>query len=298
MSLRFAGGWVHHFGANLVSAFPPDLGARFRYYERLRPQPSFAAIVERVLASDPDFRAHEVGAMVRIVTTEGEYGSWVSISGTRDGHAAMRFVGAAFMGEFATALDVVALIPEHFANVEALALELVRSQRFEMTQRPRQFFYVPPPGWHGLPAGLIANWYPLDFPANLTNIVVPPASIVEGDDAGAIEAMIAELDAGLAVEDHARSEFAAASGATGAYAQVRGKRGGRPESMYRELAVFVVDRRAYRMRFETANAAKLVELREVFRAVAGSFRPLPARDELQSGRAFSARLDLFDHWAS
>lgn len=295
MSLRFAAGWVQHFGANLVSAFPPELGARFRYYERFRPQPSFATIVDRVLASDPDFRAHEVGAMVRVVTAEGEYGSWVPITGTRDGHAAMRYVGAVFMGEFATALDVVALIPEHFATVEALALELVRAQRFEMTQRPRQFFYVPPPGWHGLPSGLIANWYPLDFPANLTNIVVPPANVVEGD---AVEVMIAELDAGLTVEDSGRSEFAAASGATGTYAQVRGKRAGRAESIYRELAVFVVDRRVYRMRFETANAARLVELREVFRAVAGSFRPLPARDELQSGRAFSARLDLFDHWAS
>ena len=195
-----------------------------------------------------------------------------------------------------TVIFAIALIPEHFAAVEALALELVRAQRFEMTARPRQFFYVPPPGWHGLPSGLIANWYPIDFPANLTNIVVPPATIIEGDARAASEALLAELDAGLTVEDSARSELVAASRVTGTYAQLRGKREDR--TIYRELAVFVVERSAYRMRLETANAAQLVELREVFRAVAGSFRPLPTRDEVQSGRAFSARLDLFDHWAS
>jgi len=296
MSLRFASGWVQHFGANLVSAFPPELGARFRYYERLRPQASLSAIVDRVLASDPDFRAHELGEMVRVVTSEGEYGGWVAIAGTRDGGPARRYVGAVFMGEFATALDVIALIPEHFAAVEALALELLRGQRFEMTKRPRQFFYVPPPGWHALPSGLIANWYPLDFPANLTNIVVPPATVVEGETGAAREAMLGELDAGLAVEDHVRSELIAECGVTGTAARVRGKRGDR--TLYRDLAVFVVENYAYRMRFETANADQLGELREVFRAVATSFRPLPTRDELQSGRAFSARLDLFDHWAS
>ncbi len=91
--LQFPSDWVQQFGANLITAYPEAGGGRFRYYERLRPQPSFSAIVNRMLASDPDFKVHQVGEMLRIVTAEGEYGAWVKIEGWREGTRARRYIG-------------------------------------------------------------------------------------------------------------------------------------------------------------------------------------------------------------
>lgn len=296
--LQFPSEWVQQFGVNLVTAFPPDLGARFRYHERLRPQPSFSAIVQRFLASDPEFRPHAVGEMIRIVTGESEYGAWVAIDGRREGSRAMRYIGAVFMDEFATALDVIAIIPKHFAQVEQLSLQMLRSETLQMTRRPRPFFYVPPVGWQAIPSGTTANWYPPDFPNNLSNIVVPPASLVDGETERAIESAFAQLGAGLTVESEHRDEFRSSTDVAGKYLRLHGGRAGRAEPIYRELVMYVVAPYAYRIRLETTNAAQLLELREVFRGVAGSFRPLPAPEESRIGRAFAAPSNLFDHWAS
>ena len=67
MTLRFPSDWVQHFGMDVATAYPPALGARFRYYERLRPQRSFSRIVDDLLATDPEFRVHRVGEIFRQV---------------------------------------------------------------------------------------------------------------------------------------------------------------------------------------------------------------------------------------
>lgn len=296
--IEFPPEWIQQFGVNLVTAFPPEMGARFRYHERLRPRPSFSTILERLLSVDPDFKVHQVGDMVRTVTAEGEYGAWVRLDGRRDGGQAVRFVGAVFMEDFATVLDCIAILPKYFAQLEQLSLKILRTDAFQMSKRPRPFFYVPPVGWHGIPSGTTANWYPLDFPKNLSNIVVPPATFLETDAESAIEAAFAQLGAGLTVESSSRAQVTSASGVPGTYLRLHGQRAGRAEPLYRELAIFVVGFNAYRMRLETTMSSQLLELRELFRGVSGSFRPVPAGDELLLGRAFAAPSNLFDHWAS
>lgn len=296
--VAFPSEWIQHFGVHLATAYPPDLGARFRYYERLRPQLGFTAIVHQILTGDPDFKVHHIGEMTRIVTGEGEYGAWVRIDGQREGTHAVHFVGAVFMDDFATVLDCIAILPRSFAAVELLSMELLRSEALHMPRRPRRFFYVPPVGWQAISSGLTANWYPLDFPANLSTIVVPPASFLDGEPQRAIESALAQADAGLTVESVARDEITTASGVKGACVRVQGHRAGNPEPIYRELAMFVVAPYTYRMRLETSNAGRLLELREVFRGVAGSLRPLPTAEEARLGRAFAARSDLFEHWAT
>jgi hypothetical protein len=292
--ILFPGEWRQTFGVNLTSAVAPELGARFRYHERIRPQPSFSKIVARALASDPEFRPRELGEVVRVVTVEGEYGAWVVVTGQREGLPAMRYIGSAFLDDFATVLDVIAIIPKHFARVERLARQLVRSQRFAMARRPRRFFYVPPVGWHGISSGLTANWYPLDFPQNLTNIVVPPAH--QGERLDSIDEMLVAAEPGFTIESSARDTLTAASGHRGAVLHVTGRRAGRDEPIHRDVAMFVVPPHVYRMRLETTNARALLQLREIFYGVAGSFQPLPGNDETRSGQAF-ARVDAFDHWA-
>lgn len=296
--VRFPDEWIQHVGANLATAYPPELGARFRCYRRVQPQPSFATIVDQTLSGDPAFEVHEVGAMNRIVTREGEYGAWVRIDGQRDGARAVHFVGAVFMDDFATVLDCIAVISSTFAAVETLSIELLRSAALHMSERPRRFFYVPPVGWQSIPSGLTANWYPLDFPANLSTIVVPPALVVDITPQQALEAALATTGAGLTVSSVASEELTSASGIQGVCVRVHGHRAGNPQPIDRELAMFIVGRHAYRMRLETSNAPLLLDLREVFLAVVGSFQPLPPAEEARIGRAFADRSVLFDHWAT
>jgi hypothetical protein len=167
-----------------------------------------------------------------------------------------------------------------------------------MSHRPRQYFYVPPANWQAVPSGLVANWYPLDFPNNLATIVVFPASFVTGEPSIVVEDTLAGAGAGLEVEASARDEVTSASGVKGAHVRLTGRRAGRAEPIHRDMMIYVVAPYAYRMRLETTNSARLIELREIFHGVAGSFRPLPTSEESRVGRAFAARSVAFDHWAS
>lgn len=251
-----------------------------------------------MLASDPEFVVHQVGDMVRLVTVEGEYGAWVRIDGLREGSRAMRYIGAVFMDDFATALDCVVLIPARFPEFEAWSLELLHSETFGVSRRPRRFFYVPPVGWQGIPSGLVANFYPMDFPKNRTNLVVQPAMFLEADEESAVAAIQSQLGAGLVIEKSVREEISSSAGVKGSYLRLQGHRQGRTELLYRELALFVVHQHAYHMRLETASTDQLLEMRAVFRGVVGSFKALPAPDERRLGRAFARVPNALTHWAS
>jgi hypothetical protein len=296
--LQFPSAWIAHYGANILTAYPPDIGARFRFHERVTPQPSLAAIASRTLDSDSLFLVQSFGDMTRIVTHEGEYGAWVGLGGTREGSRARMLVGAVFLDEFATVLVGLALIPEYFDEVQNHFVEMLRTQQHDYTHRPRRFFYQPPPGWHGLPSGTTANWYPLDFPKNLTNIVVPPASRVEGDGTREIETAIAHCEVGLSIDATTRAEIVSVGGVRGTLARVLGKRAGRAEPIHRELAAFVTGGHLYRMRLETTNATRALEIQDIFRAVARSFRPLPTLEERRTGQPFAAPSSAFEHWVS
>jgi hypothetical protein len=294
--LRVPAEWETRYGANLVILRHPTLSARISYQERLHPQPSFSSIIERVLDADPEFRAQQFGTPQRVVTLEGEYGAWISIRGQRRDARAMRCVGEVLMGEFATVLDALALVPEHFATVEAVSRELLLTQTFDMGRRPRQFFYEPPVGWHGLPAGMTANWYPLDFPRNRSIIVVPPAHHRDGDAASELERTAESLGVGLVIDELVRAPLHSRSGYDGTNVQLRGHVEGRAAPIHRELAGFVVGARVYYARLETTMTAQLEPLRAILRDLATSFHPLPSHYETQSGSVFVKPLDLFDHW--
>lgn len=296
---EFPSDWVQQFGVNLVTAYPPGGGGRFRYFERLRPQPSFSAIVSQILASDPDFKVHAVGETLRMVTLEGEYGAWVKLEGLREGAKARRYLGALFLGDFAAALDCIVIVPDLFAEFERRSLELLRSETFHLGKRPRQYFYAPPVGWHGIPSGLVANFYPPDFPSNRTNISMLPATFLDADEELAVRSAFSAVGAGLSVENSARDELTSASGVRGHCLRLHGRRGPGQELIHREFAMFLVPPYVYRMRLETSSTAQIPELSEVFQRVVSSFQPLPAADELRLGRAFvRSSVDLLDHWVS
>lgn len=296
--VRFPSEWRSAFGVDLVTAFPADLGARFRWYERLIPQPSFSSVVERMIATDPDFRVHRIGDTVRAVTHEGEYAAWVSIDGRRQGTEAVRYIGAVFLEHFASALDCVAILPAHFDHLRQVSFDLLRTAEYQLTARPRPFYYLPPKDWQALPGGATATWYPPDFPANLSNIAIPHALKLEGSADAAIEKAFIELGAGLTIDQQQRGEVRTTTDHTGTLLQVLGHRAGRPEPVIRELAILVVGDRVYRARLETVRADLLATLREQFQHVVASIRPLPTAEEARLGYAFSNRSTEFDHWVS
>ena len=211
--LRLPVGADARHGANLVVVRRTDLSATVRYHERLQPQPTFSSIIGLVLDADRGFLSQHFGPSSRVTTREGEYGVWIAVHGRYRGGPASRWIGAVMVGEFATALEVLGLAPEHFATVEALGRDLMHTQTFDMGQRPRQFFYKPPLGWHGLLSGMTANWYSLEFPRDRSIIVVPPARHIEGDPGEELEATVASLEAGLSVDDVVRERVRARCGA-------------------------------------------------------------------------------------
>lgn len=295
--LKFPAEWRQQFGVQLVTAYPPGGGGRFRYFDRLRPQPSFSSVLDMILATDGAFVVHEVGEPQRIVTDEGEYGAWVQVTGRREGSRAVRYIGAVFLGEFAAALDCIVLVPSRFAEFERLSRALLHGASFGMQRRPRLFYYQPPPGWQGIPSGLVANYYPSDFPRNLSSIVVPPATEVEPASEAIVAAARAELCAGLSVESERQEALSCDAGPSGLYLSVVGRRTGRPERIYRELGLFIVEPYAYRLRLETSVENRLSELRADFRAVLASFRPLPSPVERRMGVAFAEPSPFFEQWA-
>jgi hypothetical protein len=295
--IDFPKDWIQHFGVDLVTATPPDGGGRFRYFLRLRPQGPFSAIVRRVLATDPAFRVQHVGPMAKVVTAEGEYGAWVRVEGTRAGARALRTVGAVFLGDFATALDTLMLVPARFAELERRSLALLHGQRHGLAWRPRQFYFVPPAGWQGVPCGLTASYYPPDFPKNRSVLIVPPAVPLDGSPESAAADALAVASAGLTVERSTRRALASATGLAGTLFAVRGRRPGRLERVHRRVALFVAAPWVYRLQVETLAAPRLRELRALFLDVVASFRPLPDVDERRGGRAFThAPAELFDGW--
>lgn len=285
--ISFPARWAQHVGENLLTAYPAQGGGRFRYFERWRPVTDFAAIVERLLSGDPSFRSSSMSEMVPIVTREGEYGSWIAISGTREYSPARRYVGAVFLDEFVAVLDTLAVVPAQFEELARLSETFIRSACFRLGQRPRQFLYRPPPGWQALPSGLVANWYPQNFPANRTNIVVSPALPTQQ----ALDEIVAEYQASYGEElEQLQIEnrpITSASGSTGRALSVSGRRSDRPESVQREVVLFVIEGYLYLMRMESFSASEAPSMRRVFRDLVLSFRPLPSAHERRCGVAFS-----------
>ncbi len=293
--VRFPSEWRHAHGVDLVTTFPPDLGARFRWFERVSPQPTFAGVIARTLASDPDFRAHSVDQMVRVVTLEGEYAAWAVLQGRRQGREAERSIGAVFLDHFAGVLDCIAVMPHHFAKLRWYSFELLRGATFGLSARPRPFYYEPPSGWQAVPSGATATWYPPDFPNNRTNLAIPHASPFEGSAEKARQDAVAALAVGIEVGGADEAAITTPNGVTGTHHSLFGTRGGEP--IARQLVVFTVADRAYAFRLETATPDALPAARDALLQAARSFRPLPGEEERRLGKAFPSRSADFDHWA-
>ncbi|MBL9008299.1 MAG: hypothetical protein JNJ46_28825 [Myxococcales bacterium] len=295
--IQFPAEYTQHVGEHLVTAYPPKGGGRFRYWERMRPALSFSAVVERVLSTDPAFSVRSLGKPLRIVTKEGEYAAWVPVEGVREGGRARHYIGAVLLDEFVAVLDTVVLIPQQFDEFARLSEEYLRSIVLEQGARPRLFSYEPPPGWQGLPSGHTANWYPLDFPKNRSNIAVLPARVTKGDLEETKNALVTASSVDMQIDTSVEEAAQLGSGVTGCFVLLRGRGVKKPEPMLREFAVFVSEQRSYVLRLENMSADTADEARRIFRAVVASVRLLPQANERNVGRAFSDVPSSAGMWA-
>jgi hypothetical protein len=267
--------WTCHHGVQLLTLIPPDGGGRIRYWERL-PLRGARALLEDLLARDAAYQVDLVGAPLRLATEEGEHAMWVPIRGSYEGATAARFVGIVFADEFAAALDTLVLVRDRRAFFERWSRELLLGVRFGLGDRLRRFFYAPPPGWQGLPSGLVATWYPPGYPADRTNLCVLPAE--PGSDAprARLDAYLArEAAAGFNLESAVDEErIATPSGLEGYRWSLRGRVRGSAKA-WRDVIVCSCPRYAYTVRLETLGPERLLEHRATVRALLASAEPVP-----------------------
>ncbi len=269
----FPAGWVTHHGEDLVTAYPP-MGGRFRAYPRVRALSDFAAIVERILASDPGFVVSAIGETRRLVTAEGEHAAWVRVDGTRADRPARHAIGAVLTEDFAFVLDALLTVPSRWDELERRSLELQHAHPLRLGLRPRLYRYAPPPGWQALPSGLVASWYPVDFPRVRATIVVPPALPTSRSPAEAIEETLGTAPLGVSVERTGRAPVTCAGGVEGVVLSLIGTTLGTSRRCLREMAAFCVPPFRYTMQLEAADA-DMTPARAAFRAMVASLEPVP-----------------------
>lgn len=290
--------WTQHNGAHLVTLYPPGGGGRIRYYERIPLQP-FSAVIRHVLDRDPHFRAQSVINPRDFITSEGEYGAWTRINGSREGSPAVRYVGAVFPDEFAAALDALVVVPEKRGLIEHTAQDLLVNTQFYRLLCGRRCRYTPPPDWWSIPNGLVANWYPPDFPGNNTNIVVFPARPNAPGATEEFEGMLrSDEAAGTVLDGEIREQpVIAASGLEGRHWSVASRPANRDHNIYRDFFSFSEPPFSYTVRMESLVADRIDEHRAIAAAVARSIQPIPRATRRFIGPMNpTSTVDAFGHW--
>lgn len=135
-------------------------------HERVRPFVSLRTLVEeRTGPAAIDLvrqLATAEGELAAIVSFESAGGSWT--------------LGVVFGDDFQMVVEGYTVRPDQRDRLRTATREVVVHFPLGLGQkRHRRFWYRPPPGWQGLPRGLVSDWYPLDHPRNPATIKVLPA---------------------------------------------------------------------------------------------------------------------------
>lgn len=292
-------GWTTHFGANLVSLYPPDGGGRIRYYERIAPLRPFSELIRYALERDPLFRAGSIVSPRDFISCEGEYGAWARIDGTREGSRASRSIGALFADDYAAVIDAMVVLRTRAGLIEHTAQDLLVNAKLGRGVCYRRFRYNAPTDWQAIPSGLVANWYPPDFPGNHTNIVVFPARPYERHATEDFEATVAgERARGVEVEGEINeSAVKARSGLEGRRWSYSVRQPNRDHPLHRDIVTLEDSRYSYTMRMESFATERLDEHRAIVSAMARSAEPIPTPAPRVIGPANpESTTGAFGHW--
>jgi hypothetical protein len=288
-----------------VLFYPPEgrSAGQVRYRERLAPLRSFAALVQEVLAADPEWQTIEAAVREPLVTTEGEYAFFLTLDGTIGAAPCRRFIGAVYGDDFASVIDTLCRDPARAVSFEQLARELLRDVSLGLGVRRRRFLYTPPQGWQALPTGLVANFYPPGFPEDLTNLVVYPANPRAGPAESVFEELLRDDEERGFVLDALRGPAPVSSdhGLPGKHWQLtgilRGPGPGSRRARHRELVVLDQAPYLYSLHLDTYVPERLSEHRAILLQVARAAHPIPIPGQ-RSPRLLSPNCgDLLRHWS-
>lgn len=170
-------GWSWYARGEVIIAAPPEgkSSGFITYLERRRPIVRVSTVIAE-LEHDFRFRITRARKAERIVTAEGEYGAVAVVDGLLLEAPVQHTLGFVFMDDSFSAIDGVALHPEHFGRFENQVRHLAMND-FHMAGefRRRRFFYQPPVGWDATAKFLHTFWYAPDYPLNRSKLTVIPA---------------------------------------------------------------------------------------------------------------------------
>jgi hypothetical protein len=288
-------GWTKSYSGDAITFYHPEgpaVGA-IRYRERVRPLLPARLIVERLHARTPQFQVASVARPEMIVTSEGEYGAYVTVAGAYDGRAAHRAVGMVFGDDFYALLSGLCAAPDRVPEFTRLFRLLLHADSHALGIRRRRYLYAPPPGWHGQMRGFTTEWSPLDFPRALSLIHVYPANPVAVEPQLVLDQMLADDQAGGFVLEGVRGPqpVSSAHGLGGQMWNISGRFGAKPLAD-RDLVVFKDAHFLYSLRFESMEEDRAAP-RRLFHDVVRSVHPIPTGSTLETKQVDN----LVGHWA-
>lgn len=277
-------GWSALYGPNLQVLRPPDGGGEVRVHERFAPLLRFSAVCQRVAGAAA--RPAEV-----LLTVEGEHAAWAAPGG--------RFVGVIFGDDFVALIDgrpPIGAGDEARAEFGRLCRRLLCGTRLGLGRRRRRYLYEGPAGWLALPSGLVANWYPADYPTHRGVLVVYPATPIQGEGEEAVNGLLLEEQRrGLVLSERSGPEpIASDSGLSGGVWELRGSLPRQKE--WRSAMVMLADEGyLYGLRLDSGTPARAAEHGDILRRVVRSIQPVPRPAE---GAAQPGTAQTMDHWAT
>ncbi len=180
-------GWRRISGVGSDTFTSPDRSLWVQHRLRQTPLRRFADVVETTLAAIPEWTTRELSIRVRTVTLEGEHAHAIHAHGTWLGSPAERVVGMVVGDDTYETVDTIGVGAHAFAD---LALGFTRSVVLNLGIRPRRYYYARIPGWQGHVTGLVTHFFPPEFPARPTTLVVYPATPTREDPQGVYDALV------------------------------------------------------------------------------------------------------------
>lgn len=186
-------GWKRLAGVGSDTFISPDRSLWVRHQLRQAPLRRFAEVAESALAALPEWTTHALSVRVRSVTFEGEHAHAIHAQGTWLGAPAERVIGMVVGDDVYETVDAIGVGAPAFAD---LALGFVRSVVLNLGVRPRLYYYARVPGWPGHATGLVTHYFPPEFPARPTTVVVYPATPTREEPQGIYDAFVRTQTAG------------------------------------------------------------------------------------------------------
>ncbi len=273
-------GWREWRAGDVLMYSPREgrLDCVMTYQERVTPLRSFPALLQDVLAEDPEFQLVEKSRIRRFVTDEGEYGARIVARGTYHGRPIGHVLASVFADDFCTQLSARATA-EHLDEYTALVEDLSMHDRLGLGVRRRRVGFTPPKGWHPSPGfALEIALLPPDYPRIHASITVYPAE-PWGFDPHQYQRVHDErvgLPPGEELEQLART--AAWKGGKPLEGSEWRSRRSLPGDAGKMLRCFVVlkdERYVYAAKLEAMEDDHFGELHEAFVQTVGSIEPIP-----------------------